>query len=162
MENILIALDDRPGSLKTVHYVSRLFMGSRHVEIILFHVLPTTSPNLLKKEEVLRIEELHEAQPHLSGYFWNEDDENSMLETFRQARQILAEGGFDLERVRTHFGVESTEVAQVILEQARAFNCSTIVVGRRGLSRVKEFFLGSVSKSLVGYAKNRTVWVVDA
>jgi nucleotide-binding universal stress UspA family protein len=58
--------------------------------------------------------------------------------------------------------VESAEVAQVILEQARAFNCSTIVVGRRGLSRVKEFFLGSVSKSLVGFAKNRTVWVVDA
>ncbi len=49
MENILIALDDRPGSLKTVHYVSRLLKGSRHVEIILFHVLPTTSPNLLKK-----------------------------------------------------------------------------------------------------------------
>ncbi len=161
MERILVALDDRPGSLKTIHYLNRILRGADHVKIHLFHVLPTASPNLLNKETIRRIEDLHEEQDHLSGYFWHPEEEAKMKETFAEAEKILLDGGFAKEQIERHFGVESQDVAHVILERAEALNCTTVVVGRRGLSRVKEFFLGSVSKSVTGHARGITVWVVD-
>ncbi|MEJ5348597.1 MAG: universal stress protein [Desulfosoma sp.] len=162
MERVLIALDDRPGSLKAVEYVARLLKGSSQVEFILFHVLPPASPNLLSRDVIRRIESMHESHPHVSGYFWNPEDEEKMRRTFATARDILLQAGFSESVIHEDFGVEVQEIAFIIVERAKALSCSTIVVGRRGLSRVKEFFVGSVSKSVTGLARGMTVWIVDA
>ncbi len=162
MERVLIALDDRPGSLKAVQYVTRMLKGADHVDFILFHVLPPASPNLLSKDVIRRIEAIHETHPHVSGYFWNPEDEDKMRRTFALARDILREGGVGESRIHEDFGVEGQEIAHIIVERAKALRCSTVVLGRRGLSRVKEFFLGSVSKSVTGMARGVTVWIVDA
>lgn len=161
MEYFLIALDDTPGSLKSVHYLNRVLKGVRHVQLTLFHVLDTVSPNLLKREEVQRIERIQEERPYLSGYFWSTESEDKMLETFHQAKSLLLEGGFPEEQIKTHYSVQSADVAHVILNEAKALQCSTIVMGRRGLGRVKEFFLGSVSNTVTKFARDMTVWVVD-
>ncbi|MEJ5364103.1 MAG: universal stress protein [Desulfosoma sp.] len=162
MERVLIAMDDRPGSLKAVQYLTRMLKGADHVEFILFHVLPPASPNLLSKDVIRRIEAIHETHPHVSGYFWNPEDEDKMRRTFAVARDILREGGVEESRILEDFGVEGQEIAYIIMERAKALRCSTVVLGRRGLSRVKEFFLGSVSKSVIGLARGVTVWIVDA
>ncbi len=162
MERVLIAMDDRPGSLKAVQYLTRMLKGADHVEFILFHVLPPASPNLLSKDVIRRIEAVHETHPHVSGYFWNPEDEDKMRRTFAVARDILREGGVEESRILEDFGVEGQEIAYIIMERAKALRCSTVVLGRRGLSRVKEFFLGSVSKSVIGLARGVTVWIVDA
>lgn len=162
MQQLLVALDGTPGSLKTIPYLTRTLRGNDQIRLWLFHVLATASPNLLKREEIQRIEQIQEEQPHLSGYFWTLQDQNKMTRTFQQATTMLLQGGFSEPQIRTWFGVESNEIARVILEQAQALGCDTIVLGRRGLSRVKEFFLGSVSKSVLAQARGLTIWVVDA
>lgn len=161
MEHFLVALDGTPGSLKTIHYLNRVIRGAPHTLLTLFHVLPLASQNLLRREDVQRIEKIQEDQPQLSGYFWTSEDEEKMNQSFREARSLLLEGGFSESRIRTHFGVQSSDVADVILQQAGALRCSTIVLGRRGLSRVREFFLGSVSNTVTRMARGMTVWVVD-
>jgi len=162
MEHFLVALDGTAGSLKSIHYLNRVLRGVRHVKLTLFHVIPVTSPNLLKREEVQRIEQIHEEQPHLSGYFWTTEDEQKMNKAFSEARSLLLDGGFPEGQLTTYFSIQSTDIAQVILKEARNLKCSTIVVGRRGLSRVREFFLGSVSNSVTKSAREATVWVVDS
>jgi nucleotide-binding universal stress UspA family protein len=47
------------------------------------------------------------------------------------------------------------------VEEARNSSCGTIVMGRRGLSRVEEFFMGRVSKKVLQLAKWNAVWVVS-
>ena len=84
-----------------------------------------------------------------------------MNECFQEAQQLLLQGGFLESQIKTHFGVQSSEVAQIILYEATALHCSTIVLSRRGLSRVKEFFLGSVSNTVTKMAREMTVWVID-
>ena len=37
----------------------------------------------------------------------------------------------------------------------------TIVVGRRGLSKVYEFFMGRVSDKVLHLAKDMAVWIVE-
>ncbi len=161
MERFLIALDCTPGSLRSVHYVSRVLRGTADSAFVLFHVLPTASPNLLTREEFRRLEALQEESPELRGYFWKREDEEQMNRAFEEARQLLIEGGFKETEIATHFAVESGEIAQIIFDAAREMGCSTILVGRRRLSRVKELLLGSVSNSLVKLARGISVWVVD-
>jgi nucleotide-binding universal stress UspA family protein len=40
-------------------------------------------------------------------------------------------------------------------------NCSTIVVGRQGISRSEAFLFGSVSSKIVNHVRDCTVWVVE-
>lgn len=161
MEHLLIALDVVPGSLKSVRYVNRLLKGTGGVKLTLFHVIPPASPDILKRVEVQRLERVQEEQPALSGYFWTEEDEERMKRAFQEAKELLLQGGFGEAQISSHFSVQSTELAQVIVKEAKNLKCSTIVIGRRGLGRVKEFFLGSVSNSVTKLARGLTVWVVD-
>jgi nucleotide-binding universal stress UspA family protein len=160
MEQFLIALDAAPQSLKSIDYLNRVLQGTRHIQFHLFHVMPTTSPNRLKPYEMQRIERLHEQFPHLDGYFWAPEDEARMNATFQQAHGLLLRGGFLEEQIASRFAVQSAAVAQLILDEARLLRCGTIVLGRRGLGRVKEFLQGSVSAAVTKMAKDITVWVV--
>jgi nucleotide-binding universal stress UspA family protein len=161
MERLLIALDSTSGSLKSIPYVNRILVKSGDFHLTLFHVIPTTSPDFLKKEEILRIEELHREAPRLSGYFWKDEDQRKMEETFREAKHSLLTAGFEESHIKTLFSVQYDDIAQVIVKEARSLGCSTIIVGRRGVGRVKEFILGSVSSSVTKIARGMTVWVVD-
>ena len=162
MNRFLIAVDVTPESLKSIRYLNQILNSGGVFEFILFHALPAASPNLLTHDEVRRIEGLHEEQPHLSGYFWKQEDEERMEQTFDEARRMLVEAGFSPSNISTHFEVQSIEVSQLIMQTGRKFLCSTIVLGRRRLSRVKELLLGSTSVSVTRLARDFTVWVVDA
>ena len=161
MERLLIALDSAHDSLKSIHYLARLLVPSENLHLTLFHVISTISPDMLKGEELRHIESLHGEEPQLTGYFWKQEDEARMEATFLEARRLLAEAGFDPSRIKTRFAVQYDDVAQVIVKEAKSLRCSTIVVGRRGMGRVKEFLLGSVSSSVTKLARGMTVWIVD-
>ena len=161
MEKFLIAVDCSRVSFKCIRYLNRVLKANSECEFVLFHVLPTASPNLLKIEEVHRIERLHAQAPHLSGYFWKKEDEDCMNRFFVEARQLLVAGGFDGSRISTHFGIQSADVSDIILDEAANLGCSTVVVGRRRTSRVRELLLGSVSSSVVRLGRFITVWVVE-
>lgn len=162
MERFLIALDCTPNCCtRIVDYMVRVLKGTGHCEFALFHILPTASPDKLRMDEVQRIERIHSARPDLDGYFWRMDDEKAMLRCFSQAEEGFVSGGFPREAVSTHFRVESGDLADIILAKAAELRCSTIVLGRRRLSRVKEFLLGSVSSAVLKGSRSTAVWVVE-
>ena len=160
MERVLIALDCLPDCLKTVEYVTRVLKGAGHCEFALFHVLPTASPDKLRREEVQRIEQVHSARPDLAGYFWKNEDEKNMQLFFDEAARTLVNSGFARELISFYFGVESGDVAEIIRAKAIELGCSTVVLGRRRLSRVKEFLVGSVSCTVLRMTRGSAVWVV--
>lgn len=57
------------------------------------------------------------------------------------------------QNVRYSVKMEIGHPSQKILEVAEREDCDSIVLGSRGLSGVKEFFLGSVSAKVSEYAK---------
>ncbi|MBW1974454.1 MAG: universal stress protein [Deltaproteobacteria bacterium] len=163
METFLVALDGTPASTRVVHYVGKIVASLEKTKIFLFHVLPVVSPNLLTEEEVKRVQEVHEQDDfeHLSGFFWSKEAEEKMNQTFENAMNILVEYGVPPESIHKVFAVESDSIANLILAHAKRLKCSTVVVGRRGLGRVKEILLGSTSSSVIRNAKGYTIWVVD-
>ena len=51
--------------------------------------------------------------------------------------------------------------AGAIVQEAKQGGYGTIVVGRTGLSKVRDFFMGRVSNKVVHLAKENAVWVVS-
>ena len=51
--------------------------------------------------------------------------------------------------------------SDAIVKEANEGGYGTIVVGRRGLSRVREFFIGRVSMKVIQLARKHAVWVVS-
>lgn len=160
MERFLVAMDGTPASAGCIQYIGRVLGAPQNVRLTLFHVLPTTSPNMLKREEIQRIEHLHEQQPELSGYFWTMEDEERMNTAFQDAVKSLRDAGFEESQITVRFTVQSSEVAQLILAEAKSRKCSTIVLGRRKQRLMKELLLGSVSHSVLRLARDLTVWIV--
>lgn len=160
-ESIFIALDGSPSSVKVVNYAARMVRNIQNIVVYFFHALPMVSPNLLTSEEIRRIEKIHEEMEHLSGFFWEANAEEKMNNIFQESIHVLTAHGISEEKIKTLFDVTSDTVASLILRHARRLKCHTIVVGRRGLGRVKEILLGSTSSTVVRTAKGHTVWVVD-
>ena len=73
----------------------------------------------------------------------------------------LEKAGLNRDRISTKIRSGAASRAEAIVEEARNSSCGTIVMGRRGLSRVEEFFMGRVSKKVLQLAKWNAVWVVS-
>jgi nucleotide-binding universal stress UspA family protein len=77
------------------------------------------------------------------------------------AKRRLIELGLKPERVTGKVVSNVATRAGCIIEEARNGGYGTIVVGRRGLSRVEEFFMGRVSNKILQIAKDMAVWVIS-
>ncbi len=161
MERLLIAIDSLPECRRLIGYLVRILKGTQTCEFVLFHILPTASPEMLRRDEVHRIERVHSERPDLAGYFWRHEDEKTMERAFAEARELLTGSGFPEHLVSWEFTVESGDLSDIILGKAAELDCSTIILGRRRLSRVKEFLLGSVSSTVLRMARGIAVWVVE-
>jgi nucleotide-binding universal stress UspA family protein len=80
---------------------------------------------------------------------------------FHVIRGLESRAGLNRDRISTKIRSGAASRAEAIVEEARNSGCGTIVVGRRGLSRVEDFFMGRVSKKVLQLAKWTAVWVVS-
>jgi len=154
---ILLALDGSEGAMKAVDYVGTLLGGSDY-QVTLLHVMREVNWVICQKER----EDYIPSEPEASlEEKWSEDERLKMGPVFDKGRIRLINAGFDPNRVTTKLirGVSSR--ADCIVEEAKLGGYGSIVVGRRGLSKVEEFFIGRVSNKLVHLAKDMAVWVVS-
>ena len=79
---------------------------------------------------------------------------------FEKARMSLSKAGLPSRRIRseTISGVRSR--AEAIAEKATREKFGVIVLGRKGLTRAEEFFIGRVANKLVQMATHPTIWIV--
>ena len=78
-----------------------------------------------------------------------------------KAKKILVQAGFPSKNVAVKIRKKKVGIARHILKEAEQGKYTTLVIGRRGLSGIKQFMLGSVSNKLVQLAKKVSVIVVD-
>ena len=83
------------------------------------------------------------------------------MTVYEEALKRLQKAGVnpDLIATKTVTGVASR--AKAIVDEARKGDFATILVGRRGLSRVEEFFMGPVSNKVLQLAKEKAAWMVN-
>jgi nucleotide-binding universal stress UspA family protein len=78
----------------------------------------------------------------------------------RGARELLLKAGFEEKNIAVKIETKKKGVARGIINEANS-GYDLIVLGRRGLSGIKEFFLGSVSQKVLQSAKGVSILIVD-
>lgn len=139
MRKALLATDSSKPSLNAAHMLGRLAACDPDLKVTVFHVVPL--PDVLMPAAAAgapltlpsRIEDYIEA-------------------TLPSVLEVTVEAlGLPPERVEMRHAVGSA--AQCIVDEAAEGNYDLVVMGHRGLSPLKEFFLGSVSNAVVHRAR---------
>ena len=157
-EKVLICMDGSEGAKRAVQYTAATLAGSSGVTVTLLHVV--RGVNIFRQV-------FGGAFHTEKGGEWAQGANGVIAEAikaigpiFDNAREILLNAGLPAERVTQHILSGVSSQAGAILDYAEQEGYGTLVVGRRGLTRVQEFFMGRVSSKVVQLAKDRTVWVV--
>ena len=154
-KKILVALDDSENAMTAVESLANTFTPDH--KVTLFSVVQDTAA----------ICEMY--SPELSPHFLTEKRDFCSLdhmkkeligEAQQKAKEILMKAGFEEGNIQSKVENSKKGVARDIINEAKS-GYSTVVLGRRGLSGVQEFFLGSVSNKVVNSVKNVSVFVVE-
>lgn len=133
---ILLAFDGSPGSKRAVDFVGKA-MGASNFAVELIHVIRGEQEKYVSlAKEAMEIE-------------------------FDEMKKKLIGFGFEPDLVELKILTGAVSRAEAIIKEASSGNFGTIVVGRRGLSKVQEFFMGRVGNKVVQMAKKQAVWVVN-
>jgi nucleotide-binding universal stress UspA family protein len=152
---ILVAFDDSENALRAVEYVANRF--TKENQIILFSIVPDTAA-LCDMNSPSLIPYFVEKQAIFCGL---EDQKKELIdEAMLKAKDILLKAGFDEKNIALKVQTKKKGVVRDIIDEARS-GYDTIVLGRRGLSGVKDFIFGSVSQKLLYLAKDVSIIVVD-
>ncbi len=156
-QKILIAMDESENSMKAVRYVADT-VNPKVVEITLFSVLPEVPGTSLEKEPSLH-PVFASKMTELKGL--TEEKRKIMESVTESARKVLEEAGIPGKKISVKIQVKKVGIARDIILESQEGKYNTIVVGRRGVSGIKEFLFGSISNKVIHFARNCTVWVVD-
>jgi nucleotide-binding universal stress UspA family protein len=155
LPKVLVALDDSENAARAVEYVSKNFSPDH--EVTLFSVIPDTQALCNMNS------------PELTPYFWSqrnvfcslEDKKKELIEaSANRAKDLLMKAGFKKEKIAVKVQAKKKGIARDIVAEAES-GYDTIVMGRRGLSGIKEFMMGSVSQKVLHSVKDVNIVIVS-
>jgi len=150
---ILVAVDGSEQALEAVKYVGAVFPKER-TEVVLFNV---SSPFSQIFSELESNPFYQSKTPQLKR--WMAEEQSGIGKVMERATRVLHESGFPETAVKTHCKPKSLGIARDIVKESYN-DYQAVVVGRTGLSRMRDILLKSVAIKLVGYIKHIPVIVV--
>jgi len=130
MKKILVAYDGSEGSERA--FEKALGLLDEDGEIILLVVTPKATEKL---------------------------DRNAYREAKRKAKQLVSDKIKEFPDIKIKGVIKEGDAAEKIIETANKINCDLIVLGRKGVSEIGSYLLGSVADKVVKEA-HKTVMLV--
>ncbi|MDZ7641169.1 MAG: universal stress protein [Desulfurivibrio sp.] len=151
---ILVAVDGSPHSRHTLHYLALLFARQPTVHFQLFSLvggvnLPPGGEWLEESERLnmLSPRSRQKLTTH-QGYL-------------RQAHEFLVKQGVTPERLHSEARICGGGIGEEIFREGRRGNYDAVVLGRRGMTKLEEVLLGSVSQTIFDKCHEIPLWVID-
>jgi nucleotide-binding universal stress UspA family protein len=151
---IIVAIDASEGAMKAVDYVGSMF-GNMDAEITLLHVLSDITG--FEPRYGMTYPGPISTEPER----WLEEEQQEINRVFEKVKKQLVSAGLDAAQVKTKIIKDVGSRASVVVQEARQAGYGSIVIGRRGISKVEQFFMGSMSNKVVHLGKGMAVWVVS-
>jgi len=154
-KKVLVAIDDSENGGRVADFLAENFV--RDLSITFFSVVPDTKA-LCNMDS-----------PPLTPYFKArqsnfcalEDQKKKIVrEALDGAKEKLVGKGFSPDDITIKIQIKKEDVAQDIVSEARS-GYDLIIMGRRGLSPVREMFLGSISTKVIHLATDISVLIVN-
>lgn len=152
---ILVAFDDSKNAMRAVEFVAETFNPENKVTLL--SVLQNTAA----------LCEMN--SPELTPYFVSQQDSFCVLEdkkkslveeAVQNAKGYLTRAGFKSENISINLIPKKKGIAGDIVDAAKS-GYDIIVMGRRGVSGVKEFLFGSIAQKVLNLAKDVSVLIVN-
>jgi nucleotide-binding universal stress UspA family protein len=147
---VLICLDASENALEGVDYAGFMLSGT-DCRITLFHSMRRLR-RYVPKEVLMEAHDLDQ--------LWKEQAGRQISLNMQKAREMLLDTGLDSKQINTKVVNGSRSAAYDILKEANDNDYGTIVLGRRGVSVLKEFIMGSVTSKILHNSVGFAVWVV--
>lgn len=148
-KDLLIAVDGSENSDRAIEYVACMLGGGGQVSISLLHIISVPPDDYFHTESEQRA--------------WIEEREKAAIAAGERHIRRLIEAG--IPETAVHYTIRKgtfPSVAEVILAELKKSGASTLVIGRRGISKKEEFIYGSTSNRLLHAAKgSAALWVVE-
>ena len=154
-KKLLLAFDDSENAMRAVNFLIDYF--ERDCQITLLSVVPDT-------EALCQMN-----SPALTPYFKSqqsafcslEDKKRELVNTaMQEAVRVLTDAGFPKKNVDVKMVPKKSDVARDIVKEARS-GYDAIVIGRRGLTGIKDLILGSTSHKVFELAKDISILVIN-
>lgn len=161
-KKILIAVDDSGASERALRYVGTLLRETRDVHVTLFHVLNPMPRELMEHGG----SEDPETEDHLGEQLRKDQEEWVQTEgaieypILEQALKRLGETGFPIDRITLKFE-HARDIADTIVDEAKAGGFGTIVVTRHGQAGTKRRFSSGVTDRLLRELSGVALWVIE-
>jgi nucleotide-binding universal stress UspA family protein len=154
-QKILIAIDESENAHRSAELVAKSF--SPDTRVTLFNVMLDTAAicNMNSPELI----PLFKSQQ--SNFCALESKKRELVNAaLERAKELFVKSGFSADRVVVKIEDRKRGVARDILAEAGK-GYDLVVIGRRGLSSIKEFFLGSTSQKVLNGARDISVLIVN-
>ncbi|MBU4317242.1 MAG: universal stress protein [Proteobacteria bacterium] len=154
-QRVLVAFDDSENAMRSIEFVVKNF--NTNSRLTLFSILPDTAA----------LCEMN--SPELTPYFKSQQSNFCLLENkkkelieqaLEKAKQMLLDAGFQEDKIILKANAKKQGIARDIIEESK-LGYDLIVIGRRGLSGIKEFIMGSVSQKVLSLSKDVSVLIVN-
>lgn len=151
---ILIAIDGSIHSKNATAYAADLFKNNTKVTFTLINIQPIISQYLLDEArcDAEAYAELHKVMDK------NKIESENLLIT---EKALLVQLGVDEQRIELISRPRMLGQVKDILEYAYRHRFDTLVIGRRGLTRLQTMFMGSTSAKIMEHAATLPIWIVD-
>ena len=155
-QKILVALDDSPNAMRAVEQVATTYTHEN--EITLYSVISQVDFGCIMDLNSLNREQLDLHYSLCSDMQKQKKDQ--VEQALQQAKNLLLKSGFDEKTVTIKIDRKGGDVAREIVNEANT-GYDIIVMGRRGMTAVKEFFMGSISQKVLHAVKDKAVLIVS-
>jgi len=151
---ILVAVDGSVYSRNEIHYLERLFDG---LDTVNFHFIRIISVSSLPpgSEWVNELDRMSMLSPEARKKF------AASTQFMKDVVSQLTRRGFSAERITTSVRVSRVGVADDLVSEARKGMYDALLVGRRGIGKIGEMVMGSVSGSMLEKCFDIPLWVID-
>jgi nucleotide-binding universal stress UspA family protein len=147
--NIIIGIDGSENAMRAVDFVSGLLGGSDcHVHLI--SIVRGVQSFGQKQHQWKTINKV-------TGSFIK----RKLTASLEQSKQRLTAAGFTSDQLSAKVLTEEDSRAGGLVREADRFGCDTIVLGRKGLSQVRDFSMGGVTKKVIQLAQDKSIWVIN-
>jgi len=151
-KSVLVGIDDSDFARQALLGIGGLLKNSKNLKMTLFHCASEPDFSLFS-ESIGQDPDAVEKHRERWGL--------KAQKVLEQAREALAESGFDPNKTSTIFDKKCSDPSDAMLKTAGHEGIETLAVARWGKATVSRQVIGSVTYRLSQLADNLALWVID-
>ncbi|MDX9818195.1 MAG: universal stress protein [Desulfococcus multivorans] len=153
-KKILLAVDESKHAKNAIQYVIDIAPRVNQLTYTLFHVQPQIS-QFLHDEARINVRAQSAIEKIKKK---NAQNAHALLEKYKN---LMVDEGIDETHIESKTAPRNLGLAKDIIEFAQKKHYDAVVVGRRGLTKMQEVFMGSLTTKLVEHSQVIPLWIVD-